>query len=159
MDDEQKDVSRLAIAALRPAGDISMIVPILSTPDHPPRRKAAINVLRAFLAQGPDALQDLREQLWNSYGPDLAAPVEKLLIGYTSTEAREDETYTNLVQQLSNEDVGVRELALDNLRSLTGRDELNYDPDKPLGPGLKAWKDLLRDHELRPVAARKVEKS
>ena len=159
MDDEQKDVSRLAISALRAAGDLSMIVPILSTPEDPARRRAAIGVLRAALDQGPDTLRSLREEFHNTYGPDLGATMEKLLIGYTSREAHEDTTFRNLVDLLSNEDVGARELALDNLRVLTGRDDLGYDPDKPLGPGLKAWKDLLRDHELRPVAAKKPEKA
>ena len=158
MDDEQKDVSRLAISALRAAGDLSMIVPILSTPQDPARRRAAIGVLHAALDQGPDTLRSLREELHNTYGPDLGATMEKLLIGYTSKEAREDNTFRSLVDLLSNEDVGARELALDNLRMLTGRDELGYDPDKPLGPGLKAWKDRLREHELRPVAGKKPEK-
>ncbi|MBV8677712.1 MAG: hypothetical protein JO355_11180, partial [Planctomycetaceae bacterium] len=159
MDDEQKDVSRLAISALRAAGDLSMIVPILSTPEDPARRRAAIGVLRAALDHGPDTLRGVREELDNTYGPDLGATMEKLLIGYTSREAHEDTTFRNLVDLLSNEDVGARELALDNLRVLTGRDDLGYDPDKPLGQGLKAWKDLLRDHELRPVAAKKPEKA
>ena len=56
-----------------------------------------------------------------------------------------------LVGQLSAADVGVRELALDNLRSITGRDDLEYDPDKPEGRGQKAWSDLYRNHELRPT--------
>ena len=43
---------------------------------------------------------------------------------------------------------GTRELVLDNLRSLTGRDSLEYDPDSPEGKGLKAWQDLLRKKEL-----------
>ena len=45
--------------------------------------------------------------------------------------------------------VGIRELALDTLRRLTGRDDLGYDPDKPAGKGFDAWNDLLRRNELR----------
>ena len=35
------------------------------------------------------------------------------------------------------ESVGVRELALDTLKQLTGRDDLGYDPDHPDGKGLE----------------------
>ena len=45
--------------------------------------------------------------------------------------------------------MGIRELALDTLRRLTGRDDLGYDPDKPAGKGFDAWNDLLRRNELR----------
>ncbi|HMB06614.1 MAG TPA: hypothetical protein VKP69_23110 [Isosphaeraceae bacterium] len=154
-EDPQIDVRRLAIQALRAVGDISYVVPLLSKRDDPVSRRAAIDVLRASLRQGPDALKDLRNQLLNDYGPDLAATVERLLIGYTPGKAREDATFHTLVQLLSSDDVGVRELALDNLQALTGRDPLDYDPDKPEGRGLLAWRDLLRDHELRPAGALK----
>jgi hypothetical protein len=156
-EDPQIDVRRLAIQALRAVGDISYVVPLLSKRDDPVSRRTAIHVLRAFLTQGPDALNDLRNQLLNDYGPDLAATIEKLLIGYTPKEAREDATYSTLVQLLSSDDVGVRELALDNLQALTGRDPLDFDPDKPEGRGLRAWRDLLRDHELRPAGTLKGE--
>jgi hypothetical protein len=144
-DDLRKDVSRLALSALRAAGDLAMIVPSLSTPEDPARRRAAIGVLRAALDQGLDPLRSLHEELRNSYGPDQGATIEKLLIGDTLKEGREDDTYKNHFDLLSNEDLGVRELVLDNLRVLTGRDELGlgYDPDYttrtslrlgPLGP-------------------------
>jgi hypothetical protein len=34
---------------------------------------------------------------------------------------------------------------------LTGREALGYDPDAPEGPGLKAWKDLLKEDRLTPA--------
>ena len=103
----------------------------------------------------------LHKELVDNFGVDQAEKVEKLLAGYTPKEAKEEATYGSLVQQLSTTDetlVGLRELALDNLETLTGRDDLNYNPDKPEGKGLKAWKDLLRDHELHPPAPPKVKK-
>ena len=97
----------------------------------------------------------------NNFGAAQAENVEKLLVGFSPKEAKDEATYEGLVQLLSGTDetlVGVRELALDNLQSLTGRDDLGYDPDKPEGKGLKAWKDLLHDHELHPPAAAKAKK-
>ena len=48
----------------------------------------------------------------------------------------------------------MRELALDTLKRLTGRDDLGYDPDHPEGKGLNAWKELQRQGKLRFSAAR-----
>ncbi len=154
LDDDQIDVRRLAIDALGALGDLSMIVPVLSKAQDPSSRRAAVSVLRDHLAHGPDSARRVQAQLINDLGEEDAATTYKLLIGYTPLDAKETSTYSSLVKLLSSDDVGVRELALDNLQSLTGRDTLDYDPDKPEGKGLKAWKDLLRDRELRPQAAR-----
>ncbi len=160
-EDDQKDVCRLAISALHAVGDISLIVPLLHSrigASAPIRRKAAINVLREFLAQGPEAGKELHMQLEREFGADLAASIEKLLIGYTPKEASDETTFTKLVQILGTTDpneIGVRELALDNLMTLTGRDDLGYDPEKPDGKGLKAWRDLLHAHELKSSATAK----
>ncbi len=154
LDDDQKDVRRLAIEALGALGDLSMIVPVLSKAQDPSSRRAALAVLRNHLAHGPDTAKAVQAQLINDLGEAVAADTHKLLIGYTPLEAKENSTYASLVTFLSSDDVGVRELALDNLQSLTGRDTLDYDPDKPEGKGMKAWKDLRRDRELRPQATR-----
>ena len=161
-DTEQKDICRLAVSSLRAVGDISMIVPVLNTKSGASAstaRKAAITVLRAYLAEGPDAAKTLREQLSRDFGPALAEKAEKLLVGYTPTEAADELTYADLVGILGQLDieVGIRELALDNLMRLTGRDSLEYDPEKPDGNGLKAWRGLLRDKELKS-AFKKAEK-
>jgi hypothetical protein len=149
LDDDQKDVRRLALRALRAVGDLSFISPILNTADDPVARREAIRVLRAALAQGPDAVKAVHNQLLSDYGEDQAKVLEKYLVGFTAKEARDDPTYTRLVQSLSAPLVAVRELALDNLRTLTGRDDLEYDADKPEGRGLNAWKELLKSHDLR----------
>ncbi len=161
-DTEQKDICRLAVSSLRAVGDISMIVPVLNTKSGASAstaRKAAITVLRAYLAEGPDAVKTLREQLSRDFGPSLAEKAEKLLVGYTPKEASEELTYADLVGILGQLDVevGIRELALDNLMRITGRDSLEYDPEKPDGNGLKAWRGLLRDNELKS-AVKKAEK-
>jgi len=164
-EDEQKDVARKAIEALRAVGDISYIVPLLNKRGDaaaPTARRQAIAVLREFLAQDPQAAKTLREQLQRDLGDDLAATAEKLLIGYTPKEANDPTTYAKLVQILGSTDeaeVGLRELALDNLMRLTGRDDLEYDPEDPQpdSKGLRAWRELLRSGELLPAGAKPKE--
>ncbi len=79
-----------------------------------------------------------------------------MLIGYTPEEASDPKIYERLVAALGpeQESVGVRELALDTLKQLTGRDDLGYDPDHADGKGLNAWKDLQRQGKLRYSASR-----
>ncbi len=156
-EDDQKEVCRLAISALHSVGDISLIVPLLNAKGNATaavRRKAAIAVLRDSIAEGPEAAKELRDQLNREFGDELAATTEKLLVGYTPAEAADDTTFAKLVQILGDSDpndVGVRELALENLMALTGRDELDYDPARPTeGKGLDAWRKLLHSKELKP---------
>ena len=123
-----------------------MIVPLLndkSGASASVRRKATIAALRDYLAQGPDAAKELRSQLQRVVGVDLAATAEKLLVGYTPKEAADEATYAKLVQFLADPDpgeVGVRELALEDLMELTGRDDLDYDPEKHRSPRTRASK-------------------
>ncbi|MHC5542801.1 HEAT repeat domain-containing protein, partial [Singulisphaera rosea] len=155
MDVDQNDVRRLAIFALRAVGDISYVVPLLNRKEDPVTRRASIAVLRDFLAQAPDSAATLHAQILDYFGEDQAATVEKLIVGYSAKEAGDEGTFSELIQLLSSPDVGIRELALDNLQGLTGRDDLKYSPEHPEGAGLRAWKDLLRDHELRPAGKSK----
>jgi hypothetical protein len=152
-DDDEKDVRRLSLRALRAVGDLSFVTPDLNKPDDPTSRREAIRVLQVALAQGPDSVKAVHDQLVRDFGEEPARTIEKLLVGFTPKEARDEATYASLVQNLGAADVGVRELALYNLCTLTGRDYLEYDADRPEGRGLRAWRDLLRDHELRPMAA------
>ncbi|SIO59938.1 hypothetical protein SAMN05444166_6212 [Singulisphaera sp. GP187] len=151
LEDDQKDVRRLAISATRSAGGIALIVPLLHQEENPVSRRAAIQVLRSHLGEGSDASRELHSQLESTFGAEVAERVEKLLVGFTPKEAGDEATYKKLVDDLSSPEVAVRELALETLQSLTGRDELGYDPDHPTGKGLTAWKNLSNAHELRAV--------
>jgi hypothetical protein len=164
---DQKDVSRLAISGLRAAGDVSFVVPLLNQQGSPiavARRRAAIVVLRDFLAQDPASAKVLHEQLQREMGDEQGATAEKLLVGYTAKEAKEPATYSRLVQIMGTNDpdysVGLRELALDNIMRMTGRDDLEYDPEnaRPESKGLRAWATLARDNELHAADEKPLKK-
>jgi hypothetical protein len=152
IDDPQKDVRQLAISTLGSIDQVDLVVSALSTPGQKISRQAAIRVLRSLLARGGDSAQAVSDKLKEAMGEEQAAIVKELLVGYASKEVRDDSTYKTLVQLLTSNDAGIRELALDNLETLTGRNDLGYDPDVPEGEGLKHWQDLLRRKELRPLA-------
>lgn len=152
LEDDQAPVHRLAIEGLGGIGEIGMVVSAMNRPDAAATRRAAITYLKNYADGGPAAMSTLREELKNVEGDERAGTVEKLLIGYSPKEAKDPATYAQLVKLLSHGEVGVRQLAILNLMALTGRDPLQYDPDKPDGPGLDAWKDLQKAGELVPPA-------
>jgi hypothetical protein len=154
VDGDDPDGRRLAIMALGSMGEAEMIVPVLNNAmtDAATRRPAA-EALRTMLAQGGEPAKAVREELTKVYGTDLAGSAEKLLLGFTAEEGSREATYAELVRLLSTPDLGTRELALQSLMALTGRDNLEYDPTKPEGRGLKAWQDLLQKKELMKNSA------
>lgn len=153
MDDKQKDVRELAVSTLGSLGQVDLVVSALSTPNQSATRRAAIRTLRRLMRQGGESLKDVQAVLGESLGKDESELVEKLLTGYSAREAQAPATYSKLVQHLTSNDPGVRELALDNLESLTGRSDLGYDPDHPEGEGPKRWQELLRQGALKPLGA------
>lgn len=156
---ENKEVCRLGVAALGAVDreDLSYLIAILDrseTPSASSARKAAIVALRGYLAEGPKETAKLETQLLRDQREEIGPLTLKLLKGHGAAEAAQEETFGRLVDLLGarrGEPVGIRELALDNLKTLTGRDDLGYDPEKPDEKGVKPWRDLLKEHELKAV--------
>lgn len=150
-EDSQESIRRLAISALTTLGDLSYVLPLLDRKDSPSIRRDAIAALREYMSRGAEATRQAREQIIDEFGDSTGPVVEKMLIGYTPTEAADPATLRKLVGFLDPEtpSVGVRELSVDNLSRLTGRDNLGYDPDQPDGNGLSNWKKLVS--ELKPT--------
>ena len=151
IEDDEKEIRRLAIAALGATGSLEEVVEVLNQARNPEGRRAAGDVLRAQLALSPTAEKTLGEILTRVGDENYATQVIQLLKGFSSAEAREEKTYDRLVGQLSAGEVSIRALALENLRALTGRDDLGYQPDAPTaGKGLNDWRELARTRQLRP---------
>jgi serine/threonine protein kinase/formylglycine-generating enzyme required for sulfatase activity len=150
LEDQNTDNKQLSILALKSMGEISHLIPLLSRKDDRAVRRVTLAAIRAYIALGPAAWGEVREQIVAEFGADEASFVGTMLVGFSSQAAR-PQLLTWLVSLLSRkeESVGVRELALDTLNELTGRDDLGYDADHPRGNGLSAWIDLERRGALR----------
>ncbi len=157
MDDQRREIRESAIQGLAMLGEYDLVVSALSKPGDPSSRKAAVATLRELIKQNTQAGATLSEKLKQALGDQRTATAEKLISGYSNKEAQDPNTYARLVGYLEDADLGIRELALENLMYLTRRDSLGYNPDKPDGDGLQAWKDLRTRGELKPVAARSEE--
>ena len=149
---------KLAIFAVKALGDLSFLTPILSRAGDRSARQSTAAALRAYLSTGPLAGKPVRASLGEEFGDQTGQVVEKLLIGYSPDEAARKETHQRLVELLSPRDqsLAVRELALDNLKNITGRDDQGYDPENPDEKGYNAWKSLLNKDEIKPAPKRKA---
>ncbi len=152
-EDEHKEMKELAISALKALGDLSLLMPILDREGDPVARLKTIEAIRSYMTLGPDASKSVQSPLEEEFGENLGTMAYRMLVGYSPDEVAKDDIYPRLVGLLSPDQskVGIRELALDTLKRLTGRDALGYDPDHPGGKGLDNWNDLLRRGELKPL--------
>lgn len=157
-ENESPATKNAAVFAVKALGDLTFLVPILSRPKDPTARRSATAALREFLAQGPDAVRKLNEPLGEEFGDAPARAIQKLLVGYPPEEAAKRETLERLVDHLSPREpsLAVRELALENLKTITGKADQGYDPENPDDKAVAAWKGLLSRGELRPAARRKT---
>ena len=132
-------------------------MPLLSRKDDAAVRQGALAAVRSYTALGPEAAAKVREQLVEEFGEETASMAGKMIVGFSPQEAANPQLFSELVELLSpaEQSVGVRELALDTLKRLTGRGDLGYDPDHPEA-GHSAWVDLEREGKLRPPAPAKA---
>jgi hypothetical protein len=151
---ESPVMKKLAIYAVKALGDLSFLFPILSRPNDPDARQSTIAALRDYLAQGPAAERSLREQLREEFDEKTGPLIEKLLIGYSKEDASKGDALVDLLSP-RNPSLPVRELVLDNLKALTGRGDLGYDPEHPDEKGYNAWKAVLKEGDLKSSPKRK----
>jgi hypothetical protein len=154
-EDDSPVTKKLAIYAVKALGDLSLLIPILSRASDSSARQSTIVALRDYLAQGPQAQRKLREQLQEEFGDQTSQIIEKLLIGVSKEEASRSEALVDLLSPRNNS-LAVRELALDNLKILTGRDDLAYDPEHPDEKGYNAWKSTLKEGDTKAAPKRKT---
>ena len=153
VEDPDPSVRALSVAALGATssiepGNLELVFPLLNRPGVPEVRGAALGVIYQRVARGEAEAKEVRDLLGRFVDPTAAAiAVERLIIGVPPEEI-EDEVFEELVGELASPNVSVRQLALQALQALTGRDTLGYDPDAPDEAGLNAWRDLLKQGKL-----------
>lgn len=122
------------------------MVQALTQVDHKEARVAAAEGLRAWLALAPENGETLRRELETQLPADEAHAVERLLWGYTRDQAKDKLVSQELVDWLRNSHLVVRELAFQQIVSLTGRKN-NYVPTGTASQreiGVQHWQNHLK---------------
>lgn len=151
----QLDLRALALAGLGETGDLDSVVSALTSSGKRTDRKAAIRVLRDLLGRGPGAAGRIERKLRDVGDKNAEWPTLVMLLLQRNRPANADwdRRINDLVGLLSSDDVELRELAIDNLMDLVGRDEMGYDPDSPsTGKGLADWQSAAKARTLKPVS-------
>jgi hypothetical protein len=122
-----------------------------------------IETLRAAMALGPDAANQVWETLKEQRGEPAANDLYEMLCGYSSDQVGHtaDQVVSGaiprLIDWLENESLDYRVLAVEDLRQITGKQLMT----NPAGAAatraqaVKKWRDRLKAGELVPVPAAK----
>jgi hypothetical protein len=154
--DAKPEVRRLGLAGLAAIGKVSLLVEAMSTPGNPDLRREAIAELRRLLARDPSGRDLLVAEFRRMSGGTLESDqVLALLAGTPPGGVEGAPAPAVLIELLRDRDLALRELALDNLRTLTGRgDDLGYDADTAPEDAVRAWQDAVEGRPARPAPAR-----
>ncbi len=144
----------LAVQCLSALGRLEPLIDAMGTLDRPDVRREAIRALRQYMARGPAQ----EEALWQTLTTKLkdlerANAMVGLLRGYSDADSAKPETYEQLLTLLNFSELSVRELAIENLRELTGS-QLNYAPDKPSDNTILAWRRLVEERVAKGAVGR-----
>jgi hypothetical protein len=152
-EDESPVTRKMAIFAIKALGDLSYLTPILTRAGDPSARESTVSALRSYLSYSPEAERTVRLQLQEDFSEATGVILEKLLVGFTPEETKRSDTLRKLLELLppQNENLAVRELAVENLEILTEAKVPEYDPEKPDEQGVNAWKKLL-ENKSKPTA-------
>lgn len=126
-----RDVRRLAVRALAATHSVETLVDAMGSPNDSEIRQTAIQSLREAIHYSPALLPEVRDNLLLLHEERVANTIAEMLVGYNAAERAKKEVYERLVTNLQDDRLVVRELAIYNLKLLTGRD-MGYQADATL---------------------------
>jgi hypothetical protein len=130
MVDRQRDVRRMALRALVALEAYGPVVDALGDGHFADNRANAFVFLRPIAQTDVDGTEAVRKALLHSLPLAEAEFIIRLLRGFSAQEFAHEAVGRQLLQGLDSETLIVRELAIRNLRELTGKD-FGYSPTDP----------------------------
>jgi hypothetical protein len=152
---------RVALVTLGALDDLTTLGPTLAAAKTLEEWDFGITVIRHWLGRGPGQDQKFYQFLTNARGftEAQAKIVMQLLFGFTAAELRSPETYEVLIDYLTHDKPGIRNLAAWHLVRLVPQGkEIPYKPDGSAADAEKAqaaWKKLIPAGELPPKPPKK----
>lgn len=148
--DRRAIIAEFAVKTIALIDHYLEIVPALES-DHEEARLAAIVALREWLAEDPQRMETLRDEMERVFRPEIVEQIANLLWGYSREDAQSTETSQLLVQLLANENLAIRELAHFHVTRLSGRN-YGYHSQAPIAErnaAIGRWVEFVkRDKSL-----------
>ncbi len=144
---EVSRISELATYTLGLVDDTPSVVRALQSKSEE-TRLAAIHTLRGWLPTAPENAGLLEHEVSRYFPDEDVATVTELLWGYSEADARDPAISRTLVDHLGHRDVAIREIAIFQIKRLTGRDR-DYHAnvsESMRNPAWMRWKDHLDDN-------------
>jgi len=139
--DRVRDVRRMALRALAALEVYPAVVEALGDVRFPDNRAAAVSLLRSVVLTDPAGTAAIRQALLQSLPAAEADLVLRLLRGYSKQEFANGAVSRQLLESLDSESLIIRELAIRDLRELTGRD-FGYSATEPAARRASAIKQV-----------------
>jgi hypothetical protein len=121
------------------------LVHVVQRTIHDEARRAAISALRIWLPRSPDNRELLKAELAQTYPPNDADVVYRLLWGFSQEDARDKAKSQQLLDWMADPDLSIRELAFTHVSRLTGKTHDYRASNKPqqLQPALRSWQQHI----------------
>lgn len=119
--DPRPKIAELATRCLGTMESYSDLVRSLVRSEHAEARAVAAQGLRSWLVQDSARVDLLKQVLSEHYPAEESAAIARLLVGFSTADARDRLTSLMIVDWLRSNFVEVRELAIEQLVRLTGR--------------------------------------
>ncbi len=117
-----------------------IVTGVLTDLENPELRKLAIAAVKRAAARGEDSAQRAIEGCVTELAlTDADAELLKSLLIVPAVEESADRK-KKLVYALEHDARLIRQLALDRLMKVSGRDSMGFDPDEPTVKGIEAWR-------------------
>ena len=148
INDSRIRISELATRTVALIGEPRELVASLQS-EHAETRVVAINEIRQWLAADPQNAVAFREEANRHFQGEVVDILETMLWGYSEQDGRSVDVSNQLVEQLGDMELAIRELAFYHISRLSGR---TYDYHAQLQPlerraAINRWKDYLEKYE------------
>jgi hypothetical protein len=128
-----------------------IILSALIESGNPDLRRSAIETLRIAAVAGDPQVVSLLDKLVDELQLNQSEKQFLATLIVTPGPSSQAISAANLVATLQHESVLMRELALEHLMKITGRDSMDFNPDNPSEKAISAWNQWLKSHrELQP---------
>lgn len=149
--DSLLSVKKLSLEIALWVGRQDIIISALVEAGNPDLRRSAIESLRIAAEAGDSQVVSIIDKLVDELQLNVTEKPFLATLFVRPGPISQTMPVGNLVATLEHESVLMRELALEHLMKITGRDSMDFNPDNPMEKAISAWNQWLQSRrEVQP---------